>query len=52
VTGIALCLTIVGIPLGLANFKLVPVALVPLGKEIVPNEYGSVIPDGRPREAY
>jgi len=35
VTGIALCLTIIGIPLGLANFKLVPIALVPLGREIV-----------------
>ncbi|WP_431876408.1 YccF domain-containing protein [Amycolatopsis sacchari] len=36
ITGIALCVTIVGIPLGLANFKLIPVSLVPLGKEIVP----------------
>ena len=35
-TGIALCLTIIGIPLGLANFKLIPVSLVPLGREIVP----------------
>ncbi|MEU8227752.1 YccF domain-containing protein [Kribbella sp. NPDC048915] len=35
-TGIALCLTIVGIPLGVANFKLIPVSLVPLGKDIVP----------------
>ncbi len=35
VTGIALCVTIIGIPLGLANFKLVKVSLVPLGKEIV-----------------
>ena len=35
VTGIALCLTIIGIPLGLANFKLVPVSLFPLGTEIV-----------------
>lgn len=35
VTGIAQCITIVGIPLGLANFKLVPVSLVPIGKDIV-----------------
>ena len=34
-TGIALCLTIIGIPLGLANFKLIPVSLAPLGREIV-----------------
>ncbi|TCC25248.1 MULTISPECIES: YccF domain-containing protein [Kribbella] len=37
-TGIALCLTIVGIPLGVANFKLIPVSLVPLGKTIVPTD--------------
>ncbi len=35
-TGIALCVTIIGIPLGLANFKLIPVSLFPLGKDIVP----------------
>ncbi|GLY51995.1 YccF domain-containing protein [Lentzea sp. NBRC 102530] len=35
VTGIALCVTIIGIPLGVANFKLVKVSLVPLGKEII-----------------
>jgi uncharacterized membrane protein YccF (DUF307 family) len=36
VTGVALCLTIIGIPLGLANFKLIPVSLAPFGAEIVP----------------
>ena len=36
VAGAALCLTVVGIPLGLAHFKLIPVSLMPLGKEIVP----------------
>jgi uncharacterized membrane protein YccF (DUF307 family) len=36
VTGIALCLTIIGIPLGVANFKLIPVSLAPFGVEIVP----------------
>jgi uncharacterized membrane protein YccF (DUF307 family) len=35
VTGFLLCLTIIGIPLGLANFKLIPVSLLPLGKQIV-----------------
>jgi uncharacterized membrane protein YccF (DUF307 family) len=35
VTGLLLCLTIIGIPLGLANFKLIPVALLPFGREIV-----------------
>jgi uncharacterized membrane protein YccF (DUF307 family) len=35
ITGILLCLTIIGIPLGLANVKLIPVSLLPLGREIV-----------------
>jgi len=34
-SGVLLCLTIIGIPLGLANFKLAAVAIAPLGKEIV-----------------
>lgn len=38
VTGVALCLTIIGIPLGLANFKLIPVSLMPLGRVVVPVE--------------
>ena len=37
-TGIALCVTIIGIPLGLANFKLIPISLVPLGVQIVPSD--------------
>ena len=35
VSGVFLCITIIGIPLGLANFKLIPVSLTPLGREIV-----------------
>jgi len=35
ITGIALCITIIGIPLGIASFKLVPISLMPLGKVIV-----------------
>ncbi len=38
VTGLLLCVTIIGIPLGIANFKLIPVALLPLGREIVPTD--------------
>jgi uncharacterized membrane protein YccF (DUF307 family) len=34
-TGIALCVTIIGIPFGWANIKLALVALAPLGKEVV-----------------
>jgi len=36
VAGVLLCLTIIGIPLGLASFKIIPVTLVPLGVRIVP----------------
>src|SRR5712664_1183516 len=34
-TGLLLCATVIGIPLGLASFKLIPVLLLPLGREIV-----------------
>ncbi len=36
VTGIALCVTIIGIPLGIASFKIIPITLLPLGVQIVP----------------
>jgi uncharacterized membrane protein YccF (DUF307 family) len=36
ITGIALCCTIIGIPLGVASFKMVPISLLPLGRVIVP----------------
>jgi uncharacterized membrane protein YccF (DUF307 family) len=36
VSAVAMALTVVGIPLALANLKLIPVSLMPLGKEIVP----------------
>lgn len=38
ILGLLLCLTIIGIPLGLGNFKLAAVAIAPLGKEIVSTE--------------
>jgi uncharacterized membrane protein YccF (DUF307 family) len=38
VTGIVLCLTIIGIPLGLANFKMIPISLLPLGVQIVDSD--------------
>jgi uncharacterized membrane protein YccF (DUF307 family) len=43
--GVLLCLTIIGIPLGIACFKLVPLALLPFGQEIVPIEE---VPPGTP----
>jgi uncharacterized membrane protein YccF (DUF307 family) len=38
VFGIAMCLTIIGIPLGLASFKIIPITLIPLGVQIVPTD--------------
>jgi uncharacterized membrane protein YccF (DUF307 family) len=35
ITGVLLCLTIIGIPFGLANFKLINVSMRPFGREIV-----------------
>jgi uncharacterized membrane protein YccF (DUF307 family) len=36
VTAVAMAITIIGIPLALANLKLIPVSLMPLGREIIP----------------
>ncbi|MFP3715124.1 YccF domain-containing protein [Puerhibacterium sp. TATVAM-FAB25] len=38
VTSIPLFVSIIGIPLGWANLKLIPVSLLPLGKEVVPSD--------------
>ena len=35
VSGVLLCITIIGIPFGIQSFKFVPLALFPFGKEIV-----------------
>ena len=45
VTAAAQAVTIVGIPLAIANIKMIPVTCVPLGKEIVDTRY---IPAGTP----
>ncbi|MFJ4423551.1 YccF domain-containing protein [Streptomyces bobili] len=36
VTSIPLFLSIIGIPFGWANLKLIPISLMPLGREVVP----------------
>lgn len=35
ISGVLLCVTIIGIPFGIQSFKFVPLALFPFGKEIV-----------------
>lgn len=34
-TAIAMAITIIGIPLAIANLKMIPISLMPLGKDIV-----------------
>lgn len=50
-TAIALAVTIIGIPLAWANLKMIPLALFPLGKEIVP-EGALAPPRYTPPQAY
>lgn len=45
--GISFCVTIIGIPFGLAHFKLVPVSLAPLGRDIVSAEDAAALPHYR-----
>ncbi|YAL84310.1 YccF domain-containing protein [Dermacoccaceae bacterium W4C1] len=44
VTAIAQAITIIGIPLAIGNLKMLPVSLMPFGKQIVPR---SALPPGR-----
>ncbi|GIH70710.1 YccF domain-containing protein [Sphaerimonospora thailandensis] len=39
-TAIPLFISIIGIPLGIANLKMIPISLMPLGKDIVPVNHG------------
>lgn len=43
ITGVLLAITIIGLPLALANFKMIPLALAPFGRKIVPVEPPSVV---------
>jgi uncharacterized membrane protein YccF (DUF307 family) len=38
IVGLLMCITIIGIPFGLANFKIASAAFAPLGKRIVSKE--------------
>ncbi|QCR36513.1 YccF domain-containing protein [Nissabacter sp. SGAir0207] len=37
-TGVVQCLSIIGIPVGIANFKIAAIALWPVGRRVVPVE--------------
>ena len=46
VTAVAQAITIIGIPLAIANLKMIPISLVPYGKQIVPAD--ALPPQDRP----
>ncbi|MCC3296302.1 YccF domain-containing protein [Arthrobacter sp. zg-Y916] len=43
-TAIPMFVSIIGIPLGIANLKMIPISLVPLGKRIVPTSGPGLVP--------
>ena len=48
VAGVLLCITIVGIPFGIACFKMIPLSLIPLGSQVVPLDSIDYDPYGVP----
>lgn len=46
VSAIAMAITIIGIPLAVANLKMVPISLMPLGKDIVDVDAVPAYPGG------
>lgn len=48
-SAIAMAVTIIGIPLALADLKMIPISLLPLGKDIVPVDQARQDPIGLPR---
>ncbi|MGN6132271.1 MAG: YccF domain-containing protein [Nocardioidaceae bacterium] len=47
--GLLLCLTVIGIPFGVACWKMIPLALLPLGRQVVPIEQVGYDSYGLPR---
>ncbi|MGL5603180.1 MAG: YccF domain-containing protein [Silvania sp.] len=52
VAGIAQCLTIIGIPVGIANFKIAAIALWPVGRRVVPVEVARAARDANARRRF
>ena len=48
VAGFLLCLTIIGIPFGIACWTMIPLALVPLGRRVIPISQAHHDPFGLP----
>ncbi|MCE9980801.1 YccF domain-containing protein [Leclercia adecarboxylata] len=52
VAGIAQCITIIGIPVGIANFKIAAIALWPVGRRVVPVEVASAAREANARRRF
>ncbi|MBO8136291.1 YccF domain-containing protein [Dickeya fangzhongdai] len=52
VSGIAQCLTIIGIPVGIANFKIAAIALWPVGRRVVSVEEAQAAREANARRRY
>jgi uncharacterized membrane protein YccF (DUF307 family) len=55
VTAVAQAITIIGLPLAVANLKMIPISLMPLGKEIVSTDYSAAQHPGAsayPQQSY
>lgn len=51
-SGITQCLTIIGIPIGIANFKIAAIALWPVGRRVVPVEVAQAARDANARRRF
>ncbi|MGX5086458.1 YccF domain-containing protein [Enterobacter sp. UPMP2052] len=52
IAGIALCITIIGIPVGIANFKIAAIALWPVGRRVVPVEVARAAREANARRRF
>lgn len=52
VAGIAQCITIIGIPVGIANFKIAAIALWPVGRRVVPVEVAQAAREANARRRF
>jgi len=52
VAGVAQCITIIGIPVGIANFKIAAIALWPVGRRVVPVEVARAAREANARRRF
>ncbi|WP_409160764.1 YccF domain-containing protein [Pectobacterium sp. B2J-2] len=52
VTGITQCITIIGIPVGIANFKIAAIALWPVGRRVVSVEHAQAARENNARRHF